>query len=91
MNNAINSIWENTKRTLYAVLKWFVVSLIARIAFVVGVIVLIVPPAFVWGFFDAFGLSLALSIPIALVSFVAAAAGFGLLLDRIDPILHIEY
>jgi len=86
----LSFIWENTKRTLYAVIKWFVIAFVARLAFAAGIAVLLIPPALVWGFADGFGLPLVVSVPLGILGFVAAAVGFGMLLDRIDPMLTFD-
>lgn len=91
MNDPVEFIWDNTKRSLYAILKWFIVALVARLAFIGGIIVLLIPPAVVFGLIDGLGLPIWLSIPFGIVGFIAAGTGLGGLLERIDPIIEINH
>lgn len=82
--------WKNSKRTLYALLKWFLFALIARLAFVAVLAAVIGVPSLGYLALDTVGAPVVVSSLVWVLALIGTIIGFGVVLDSIDPVMKLE-
>jgi len=91
MNQYLGFIWTNTSHAVLLVVKWFIIALIARIAMVIGVLFMLLIPAFVFGFADGFGMPIFMSVILGILGFIAGATAFGAIASRFGPMMSLDF
>lgn len=89
MNHYLQVIWTSSLHSFVAIIKWFLIALLARIAFVVGISVVFGIPLLTTFYLSGAGWASSSVVIVGILSFVACSTGFGILLKQIDPVLTL--